>query len=296
MPSWTFEEYKNAYSDQKFKESIKEEVFSNVEDEGEKLQSKYFVAGGSARWMFQFTLKDAMDDIKTQVSKVRMDAALLVKGLAGERSNSSISHLFCSFNEGTFIISEYATRVLAEKCEESFLTSARNSELAKNSAFDGWILEAEFLYRLRFKEVKVFNDEKETRLPVAKKFSFVDVSDIQKPKSLDNVWFIPMRWNQACFDCVQALPDFRFRFIQVARFMTHSIKKNYVVTFLDHFVNVLSIVVKSIEFWFVVPNQAEYTKFAPKIPEGTNGKFHQVLKMNEDDKELEYAVVGFERS
>jgi hypothetical protein len=297
MPSWTFEEYKDAYSNQHFKESIKKEVFSSVdgEDEDEKLQSKYFVAGGSARWMFQFTLKDAIDDIKTQISKVGTDAALLLKGLAGERSNTSISHLFCSFNEATFIISEFATRALAEKCEESFLISARNSKLAQNPSFDGWILEAEFLYRLRAKEVKVYKNNKDVHLSVAEKFSFVDFSDIQKPLSLDNVWFIPMRWNQACFDCVQALPDFGFRFIQVTRSMTHTIKKKYVVDFLNHFVDTLSIKVNLIEFWFVVPNQEEYDKFRPKTPEGNYGRFASVLRKNDDDKDLEYTVVGFDR-
>jgi hypothetical protein len=292
MPSWIFEEYKDAYSIEDFKKSIKGDIFPEGEDE-EKLEDKFFVAGGSARWMFQFTVKDAINDIEIQISRVGMDAQLLLKGLQGERSNTSISHLFCSLSNETFIISEYATRALADKCEASFLTSARNSSLALNPSFDGWILEAEFIFRLRAAEVKVYRDSTASHLPVASKIKFADFPDIKTlPEAFDNAWFIPMRWNQACFDSVQALPDFGFRFIQVTRSKTHTLKKKYVVMFLDHFVKTLSRQVKFFEFWFIVPNHPDYNDFIPKIPEGSYGDYKSLLKMN---GKSEYSVVGFDR-
>jgi len=293
MPSWTFQEYEAAYANQDFKKSIKKDVFPDGENDAEKLEDKYFVAGGSARWMFQFTLGDAIKDIEVQISKVGTDAQLLLKGLEGERSNTSISHLFCSLSNETFIISEYATRALADKCEASFLTSARNSSLALNPSFDGWILEAEFIFRLRAAEVKVYRDSTASHLPVASKIKFADFPDIKTlPEAFDNAWFIPMRWNQACFDSVQALPDFGFRFIQVTRSKTHTLKKKYVVMFLDHFVKTLSRQVKFFEFWFIVPNHPDYNDFIPKIPEGSYGDYKSLLKMN---GKSEYSVVGFDR-
>jgi len=292
MPSWTFQEYEAAYANQDFKKSIKKDVFPDGENDAEKLEDKYFVAGGSARWMFQFTLGDAIKDIEIQISKVGTDAQLLLKGLEGERSNTSISHLFCSLNKKPFIISEFVTRALAGKCEASFLTNARSSDLALNPSFDGWILEAEFLYQLRASEVKIYpRDSGAIHLPVASGIKFTNFSDI-KSLPADNTWYIPMRWNQACFDSVQVLPGSGFRFIQVTRSKTHSLKKKYVVMFLDQFVDTLSMKVEFFEFWFVVPNQSEYDDFRPKIPQGSYGKYKSLLKMND---ESEFSVVGFDR-
>jgi hypothetical protein len=294
MPSWTFQEYQEAYANEDFKKSISEDIFPDGDNDEEKLEDKYFVAGGSARWMFQFTVSDAIDDIERQISRVGTDAQLLLKGLEGERSNTSISHLFCSLDKKPFIISEFATRALAEKCESSFLTNARNSALALNPSFDGWILEAEFIYRLRAAEVKIYRrgSDVASHLPVAATLKFTNFSDI-KAMPAPNTWLIPMRWNQACFDSVQVLPEDGFRFVQVTRSKTHSLKKKYIVLFLDQFVKTLKAPVKFFEFWFVVPNQSEYNDFSPKIPEGSYGVHCSLLRKNDD--ESEYSVVGFDR-
>jgi hypothetical protein len=309
MPSWSLEEYTSAYSHVMMKHSITTEILpeNEVQDEDEKvkdekdkdkekLQDKFFVAGGSARWMFQFTVNEVIADIEMHVSRIGSDLTLLMNGLLGERSNTSISHLFCVFNtKEAFIVSEFATRSIAEKCEAAFLIQARNSSLAiSNPTFDGWIFEAEFIYKLRSKEITVLFESSALALPVASKYRFCnlpDIVDVKLPASLDNVWFVPSKWNQACFDVVQALPDGGFRFIQVTKSLEHTLKLKYIVLFLNRFIE-LKREVKALEIWFVVPNEPKYDTFRPKIAEGNLGVFRDRLKKNGD---LQYFLYGFER-
>jgi len=300
LPSWTLDEYLSAYGIEKFKNSIDISILPG--DDDEKIEDKFVIAGGCARWMFLFTVKEVIVEINLHIDRVNTDLKLLSKGLLGVRSNTSISHLFCVFNnlKETFLVSEYATRAIAKICEPSFLVEARNSLLAKsNPTFDGWILEAEFLHQLRFNEITLFQDfSKKSSWIVTSCVHFFNTSDIVvlPETSLDNAWFVPLKWNQACYDVVQILPNNGFRFIQVTKSLSHSLKLKYIVLFLDRF-SELQCKVNSIEICFVVPNELIYHKFYPKIPEGTLGKYSDRLKKQifSTTKKRDYFIFGFDR-
>jgi hypothetical protein len=224
MPSWTLNEYLSAFNSSEFKRP--NDILVIPDD----VEEKFFVAGGCARWMFLYTTDQAIEDIKLNISKVT-DMTLLSQGLQGTRSETSISHLFCVFeNQESFLVSEYVTRVISEICQFSFLIEARNSPLAKsNPTFDGWVFEAEFLYEVRRSEKNsagfaVFMDFNQKIIwDVASRVRFNEVVDIKAipDATLGSVWFVPLKWNQACYGAVQLLKGGSFRFIQVTKALSH---------------------------------------------------------------------------
>ena len=65
VPSWSLEQYQLACEDSKFFVQVKNKLKCNNNDDTEKLYelvlSKYYFAGGSARWMFEFDVKDFIE-------------------------------------------------------------------------------------------------------------------------------------------------------------------------------------------------------------------------------------------
>lgn len=269
-----------SYNSPGFAESIPASVFPDDEPDvvevndrvRERLANKFMVAGGSARWMFGFALDDAIEDIKLYVQTLSSVTNWFKDGFTGIRSDSSVSHLFSvKKDQKGFIVSEFVGRLLSEICQETFLKEASANVLCRNPTFDGWIFEADFLYQVRKSEesknpVHVYLDiEKKSSWSVSqrRKFSRLDEIVIDKADPLKNVWYIPEKWNQACYDAVYIEPDYSFSFIQVTCAMTHSLKLKYIVQFLDRFERV-----NSLRICFVVPNLQKYKAFDIKIPEG----------------------------
>jgi hypothetical protein len=54
MPSWTIEEYTEALQNHEFRNLVESNLGEGT-DLDEKIMNKYFLAGGSARWMFDFS-------------------------------------------------------------------------------------------------------------------------------------------------------------------------------------------------------------------------------------------------
>jgi hypothetical protein len=302
MPSWTRDEYLAAYKEEIFRNSINDQILPGEQEE--KIEDKYCLAGGCARWMFERTVVQVIEEISSHISRIGADMNLLINGLLGVRANNSISHLFSIYGKDeVFLVSEYVTRMLSEKCEASFLVQASKTSLAMNPSFDGWILEADFLLQVRLAEkskgILVYPglDEKSEKWMVASRRQFLNVSDIviQPNERLENIWFIPSKWNQACYDAVQILPENAFRFIQVTRALSHSLKLKYIVEFLNRFRH-FTIPVNSIEICFILPNDPQYKSFTPKIAEGTLGIYQEKLKKRkESNVEFEYFKFGLDR-
>jgi hypothetical protein len=303
MPSWKNEEYVMAYAIEGFRNSISEE-FLPGEDADEKISDKYYLAGGCARWMFERTVQEVIDEIKEHISRIGTDMNLLLNGFEGIRANNSISHLFSMYaNDEVFLVSEHVTRRLAEKCESEFLVHAMKSSLGKNPSFDLWIFEADFLLQVRLAGES--KEEKSKRIVVYPKLGktenywnvesrrfFDTVDELEVPNGdLSNIWFIPQKWNQPCFDAVQVLSNNCFRFIQVTRSKTHSLKFKYIVQFLNRFP-----IVQSFEICYVVPNEPEYKGFEPLAATGKLGEYSTKLKKRKEKKgDFIYFTFGLNR-
>jgi hypothetical protein len=199
----------------------------------------------------------------------------------------------------SFIVSEFAARMISEMCETSFIVHASKTHLALNPSFDGWILEADFLLHIRLAEktegISLYEEidiSKQVKWKVGVRNHFSLPNTIQYAEYAVDNWFIPLKWNQGCYDAVQILPGDGFRFIQVTRSLTHSLKLRYIVEFLNRFKE-LNIYVKFVEICFVLPQEEKYREFNPKIAEGSFGDYKDKLsKCGKQD----YFRFGFIRS
>lgn len=141
VPSWKLQDYEVAFRDGLFCESHHELLLEDSEL-ADRILSKFFLSGGSARWMLSFTPSQVIEDVKINVNK-GWNIEDLVAGLTGTRANLTVNHLLQSIDkeEHTFFVSEYVTRILTEKCEFQFIKLASNCSLATNTSFDGWIMD-----------------------------------------------------------------------------------------------------------------------------------------------------------
>jgi hypothetical protein len=257
MPSWTLRQYQSACRNDEFYKDIETRMGPGDEKE-EIIMNKFFAAGASARWMFAFDYDTLVTkEIPTYIAKIN-DAKVLLAGMGGDRSLTTVNHL-CMVNKDRkgFIVSEYAMRLIAEKCEQSFITEATAfADAYANPSLDGWVFELDFLLRLRLAKkhghaLIVYDDMAEEPWTVDSRKHFDKLAELEQIQLADGMWLIPKRWNQGGYDAVQVLENNGLRFVQVTRGATHSLK-------LDYFVKLITEVVKqrqvaSVEVVFVVP-------------------------------------------
>ncbi len=228
--SWTIEEYRDAIQDDQFFAQIQTKfVFDDEQNpDREKIVVKKFsLAGGCARWMFGLSDEVIEGRIRYYVDQVH-DVAALFQRQVGSASPNTVNHILAHYESGSQIISEYAAYLLARNFEERFVESFRNSRMAQNPAFDGWLFEFEFLTQLklsaRHRRQLELDGEK---WDVPNLLEFFEPGDLTSKKINIGDWLIPTRWNQGCYDFLQ-LNEKSLRVVQVTRASSHSIKVKYV--------------------------------------------------------------------
>ena len=221
MPSWKWDEYASACRHKEFYQQIEEFLpfISDKATEEEKLRAKYYLAGASARWMFSTTFDELPDEIENQLSKVR-DKEVLMQGVAGTHYSGAVGHLtMVDSNKRIFLVSRYVARRVAEtvQVKSDFLSRARRyAKQYGNPAFEGWVIEFDFLFRVREAEAdsrysgvyvqECLNRDGEDEilkekevLPVSKVTLRVDPKDSKQMQNLcvtKGSWFFPKLWNQ----------------------------------------------------------------------------------------------------
>eukprot|EP00750_Incisomonas_marina_P022432 INCI4969.3.p1 GENE.INCI4969.3~~INCI4969.3.p1 ORF type:complete len:755 (-),score=101.31 INCI4969.3:75-2174(-) len=262
--SWTFEEYTLACTDAQFWDQVKGilgwveapqrgeiddrngeepefQPMTDMEYRDVLIARKFAVAGHSARWMFyaeldrliEVTVPDCLQEVGNYND--------LAQGLNGQRANFAVNQLVSMFHKpppqlpAFQLVSRFVTRYVAERCEISFLTAAANAN--PNPTFDGWVLELEFLCRIRLAHaskndghdyVSVYEQSPhgatELRLPVADRVLFRgDFHAVRSCNIVDATWFIPLKWNQGGYDAAM-YRDGCLYFFQITRNTAHAEK------------------------------------------------------------------------
>jgi len=261
------------------------------------LEPKYFLGGSSARWVFSLSPKKVQAEIDIHLERVE-NLDLLTKGLSGSKSNLAVNHLIMRRKHNvvlySFVVSRAAARAIAEKCDFAWIEAASHLQLAAdNPSFDGWILEADFLLRLRCAAQQIGHTPG-TPMPLSNIFDgnniavdwfvesrhfFWDVSELtQAPKLGPHDWLLPSRWNQGGYDVVQLLPN-AVRFIQITRAASHSVKLKYLVEVLD-LLTQRKFPFAAVHIAFVVPLNHGFTM--PAYKNGKLGSYEAILKRQSD--------------
>ena len=209
MPSWTWDEYRTACENEDFYQQVKR----FLPEEGtkqEKLDVKYYLAGGSARWMFGLSFAELPKEINDQIVKVQNKNDLLA-GLNGNTWAGAVGHLTMVNSRGKeVLVSLYVMSKVAETVdvESNFLMKVRQyARQYNNPAFEGWVVEFDFLFRVRQAEAE---DEylglivhqhpggEQEMWPVVSITCEVDPTNRQQMQNLtikEGSWFFPKLWN-----------------------------------------------------------------------------------------------------
>jgi hypothetical protein len=230
--SWTLMQYEAAVEKEEFKRKIAERLGPG-DTLAEKLANKFFLAGGCARWMFEFLIIDATSDIDNHFAAVSNKHTLL-SGLEGNKAKGSVNHLIQRLpTKYAFLVSAYAARCLAQLCELAFVEQA--AVVAQdNPGFDGIVLEMDFMAQLRLAmknngALKIMiNDSTEEEWKVLRFLKFTQPNDLKGDKLqvdrfeikcnvADGSWLLPKLFNQVGYDAAQvvvisSLPKILVRF------------------------------------------------------------------------------------
>jgi hypothetical protein len=239
--------------------------------------------------MIGFTPAEAEKDILKQIRR-GSDLKSLLGGLNGDRSMLAVNHLlqYDIIDDNpddplVFLISEFVIRVLSEKCTVEFLREALGCPLSRNPSFDGWLFEFDFLIHVRHAQksgtpLMLFDhqsshtdkwvDWNASRCITFKKENASDIA-LVGVQDYENIWLLPEKWNQGCYDAVQLLSNRKVRTVQVTRGSTHTIKFQY-ITSLFYALERVGFIVSSLEIAFVIPHgssKAVNGKFQGALPE-----------------------------
>jgi hypothetical protein len=167
--SWELNDYLAAVQHEAFFNNIKHNLDSFDDDiqqsisRADMITSKFYFAGGCARFMFLYNTATVIDYLRRSVEAVS-DIMPYIRGQIGDISNAVINRLFIHFHNTieisqtarfTRIVSEWAASQLAMKGGPDLVKNlAAFIRLERNSVMDGWMFEMWFFGLLRHRGVK----------------------------------------------------------------------------------------------------------------------------------------------
>ncbi|KAL3672631.1 hypothetical protein V7S43_001926 [Phytophthora oleae] len=254
MYSWTQDEYLEAIENEAFYKTVEAKFdatsVSEVSDEGNKeeelcegdkkkraCQLKFYYAGGSCRFMFQFTTEEVkgilIEGVESALNKTE-----LVTYCGGAFHTAAINRLYGMQNDGTksgrFPVSSYAASLFAHECGTDVIADlARRLNASNNPSVDGHLFEWLFFASVQQREVKLFSDQGfEEILPQSSVYHFDPKKRFQKFSDgdikADQHWLQPVAWNQGGYDAVYFdTKAGEVTFVQVTRSDKHDFKRDY---------------------------------------------------------------------
>lgn len=275
---WTKAEYMEACKDDDFYSSVKtalqtgdftDDELDNPALRDEVVTAKYHIAGGSARWMFQFSADQllapagSMESIHSHLDRVSQNQ--IVSGFIGDRSVTEVNHLLSRIDGRPTIVSQYVANQLVDRFGTALLKQALLLASDANPSMDGILLEMDFMLRLGksthqkdfvYLVMKPGADPEPVFDSGGKKIMY-RMSTFPKAKIdvNDGDWFIPQIFNNGGFDGVQYRAG-KLIFVQITRAATHSFNLEWFQKFLKAFVQKFPhLKVEECEVWFIVPEE-----------------------------------------
>eukprot|EP01012_Entosiphon_sulcatum_P021003 TRINITY_DN2581_c0_g1_i5.p1 TRINITY_DN2581_c0_g1~~TRINITY_DN2581_c0_g1_i5.p1 ORF type:complete len:566 (+),score=81.38 TRINITY_DN2581_c0_g1_i5:573-2270(+) len=263
VESWTLQEFEAACAHPQFVSSVKPLLVQAEQpldiDESTiamLLEEKYWLVGGSARYMFALnyiTAKKAIDDAFSTAISITPQ---MISG-PGTNSSAMINRLY-GYNRktGWYLASQYIVSHIIQQGSVELLTALTAAAKSFNiPALDGYALQIEFEVRLKThiaNHIIVYNNNgQELQWDVGNLHYFERVTELNQEAIQPGDWLIPRLRNQGGYDAVQITAS-TLRFILLTRASTHSIKLAYITT-LQKILNVQGHLQLPIEVVIVVP-------------------------------------------
>jgi hypothetical protein len=285
VSSWTLKEYLDAVQDDELFENVRAQLDSSDDVEPDEtrliptwrqtlVRSKYYFAGGNARYMFDRSTAQVVDSPRQAVDTLS-NIAQSAAGVVGDRSDSAINRLFCRFGNGkSGVVSRYAGSAMAMVGGPSLIRNVASVlQNDSNPAMDGWILEMYFFARLHKGGVTLYEGENTISWP---EDSILVVDPENLPALPRSGWLKPHKFNQGGYDAVYIDVEHKLlRFVQVTRANTHTLHIGYFSSFLTSLqASASSFEIATLEIFFVVERKAlpEFT-FSTVTGEGLLAAF-----------------------
>jgi hypothetical protein len=251
----------------------------------EIIANKFFVCGGSARWMLSNTSTETEQKIRSHISAaIKVDDILNFN--LGPTSGLAKTHLYFSkaiegdsMNVEYTIVSERATQILVESMGENGIKALYgHATKINNPAFLGWIVKADFFNRCGSNTLRLRKKGDQSakaiiceRTPVVFDHAHLkylssldDSSDLAEalmkllpPVQGDTTMCKPYSWNQGGYDVVRIVKvgpsSYNLMFGQVTKSETNSLKMKFFAEFVAFFANA-SLVVSAVEIGMIVPS------------------------------------------
>ena len=267
--SWTLEEAKLAMKNSGFAKNVSKFLDADPEPGQtslEKLESKFFYAGGSARYLFQMTTAEVKREIDSSLESVAhiKDLQDLCMGVFSKTTAHSLLNVYDM--QVREIISAYAACRIAFVLGPGYLRSLASSPLFSGIPY----MKGGFL------EIFFFANAKTGKIPLRDKFGTIIVWETRGacaifnpvfPHPVDctkNTWLMPKKWNQPGYDGVYLYNDLAgrgcIRFVQVTQRQNHDVKLSYFREVIDMFCLRGIFTTEIVEIFFIVPysKQAGY--------------------------------------
>jgi hypothetical protein len=263
MYSWNLEEYKTAIQNDDFFDSIKNNLDSiiNTKEKPSKeelIESKFYYAGGSSRYMFTFSTNSVIEKLNSAITSCH-DIMGYVQNYIGEGSENVINRLFniCKIKSNKrlkSIISEYASIQIGIRFGPSIIKKLFNYiEKYKNPSMEGWFLEIWFFAKLQNEGIKLYDlNNKEENFEKSDILDFDPNNPPDLSKTYEPIWLKPLKWNQGGYDAVNVDVNNKIvKFFQITRSSEHSFKLKYFYELMLNFSNYFE--TKTLEIYFIVP-------------------------------------------
>jgi hypothetical protein len=267
--SWKLDEYQKAAEVDPLFNNIEDKLDAhNAEPNTEEsnlrkslVASKFCYAGGSSRYMFDFTTSEVIKFLDSAVSCVG-DIRVYTTGMIGDNANNVVNRLFGRYYIGgsihTRIISQYALFKASCKHGPELIKQLEQAvEHLSNPTFEGWIFEFLFFAKLAKYGVKLYDaDDKIEKQWAPSVCSIFDPQLNEFPEFPDKeaIWLKPKKWNQGGFDAV--FVDRKIGgvcFLQITKGTSHDFNLYYFRQFFESLVNSnQSFEVKDLQVLFVV--------------------------------------------
>ena len=275
--SWTIDEYRSAFKNKDFRQSVLKyfdssqylyEEFSSSGPQNdlsnEKLEelleelivSKHYFAGGSSRFMFGMNTADVVVQLEKGMENLD-DIQRYLKCEVGYSVKSFVHTLFGfyrnsleSFRHDVFFISEYLASALASKGGESYIQNIILAIGQNNPALQGWLLEINFFAAIKSNGFKYRERGKMVVQLFTGTISSFDPLNVESIPG-EPVWLKPSKWNQGGYDAVYVDKDLGLvKIVQVTRSGTHKFKIEYFEKLLE--ILTCKMLIKIVEICFVV--------------------------------------------
>ncbi|KAE9269804.1 hypothetical protein PR003_g31035, partial [Phytophthora rubi] len=254
MYSWTQPDYLAAIADQAFCDKIVSKLDATsafeVNEDGDfeaewseedkkkhAVDLKFYYAGGSCRFMFQYPTNRVVKILETAVESVN-NKSDLVKYCGGSLHTDAINRLYGmqrhDTGNGRFPVSSYAAYLFANQCDEETISQlGARLNASNNPSVDGHLFEWLFVAAVRKRAVKLFGDRgTEDVLPQANVLRFDPKKQFRVLRDGkiggDRSWLQPTAWNQGGYDAVYFDKDEgKVIFVQLTRSDKHDFKMRF---------------------------------------------------------------------